>query len=104
MNARTRTPEELAREVLARLDPKGEMTELLDSFVPLVDTRPGRGLLRLLGAAGVNLTQTLTDASAMIADMGQAVWLFAPLGWAPLSRAPVPIYQRALGVYRRTGS
>jgi hypothetical protein len=36
--------------------------------------------------------------------MTQAVVLFTPLGWAPLSRAPVEIYREALAVYRRTGS
>jgi hypothetical protein len=55
MNART--PEELGRDVFARLGPKGEMAELLENFAVLVDTRPGRGLLRLLGAAGAMLTR-----------------------------------------------
>jgi hypothetical protein len=33
----------LEREVLRRLDPKGEMAQVLDVFGPLVDSRLGRG-------------------------------------------------------------
>jgi hypothetical protein len=36
--------------------------------------------------------------------MAQAVVLFTPLSWAPLSRAPMHVYREALRVYQRTGS
>ena len=83
------------------------MTELMDTFARVVDSRVGRGMLRLLKAAGLDLTQLqepLSQTRALVADMTQAVVLFTPLGWAPLSRAPVEIYREALAVYQRTGS
>ena len=100
-------PATLEQEILRRLDPKGEMTELIDTFTPLIDSRAGRGMLRLLQAVGLDLAQLrepMTQARALVADMTQAVVLFTPLGWAPLSRAPVDIYREALTVYQRTGS
>jgi hypothetical protein len=100
-------PAALEREILRRLDPKGEMTELMDTFAPLIDSRVGRGMLRLLEVVGLDLTQLrepMTQARALVADMTQAVLLFTPLGWAPLARAPVDIYRKALTVYQRTGS
>jgi hypothetical protein len=100
-------PAALEREILRRLDPQGEMTELMDTFAPLIDSRAGRGMLRLLKAVGLDLTQLhepMTQARALVADITQAVVLFTPLGWAPLSRAPVDIYREALTVYQRTGS
>ena len=100
-------PAAVEREILSRLDPKGEMTELMDTFARLIDSRVGRGMLRLLKAAGLDLTQLqepLSQTRALLADMTQAVVLFTPLGWAPLSRARVEIYREALAVYQRTGS
>lgn len=46
-------PAALEREILRRLDPKGEMTELMDTFAPLIDSRVGRGMLRLLEVVGL---------------------------------------------------
>jgi hypothetical protein len=100
-------PVAVEQEILSRLDPKGEMTDLMDTFSRLIDSRVGRGMLRLLKAAGLDFTQLqepLTQSGALVTDMTQAVVLFTPLGWAPLSRAPVEIYREALAVYRRTGS
>jgi hypothetical protein len=100
-------PASLEREILRRLDPQGEMTELMDAFAPLIDSRVGRGMLRLLKAVGLDLTQLrepMTQARTLVADMAQAVVLFTPLGWAPLARAPMDIYQEALAVYQRTES
>jgi hypothetical protein len=100
-------PVAVEREVLRRLDPKGEMLESLEDFALLVDSRPGQGLLRLLKVAGLDLTELerpITRARELVADMTQAVVLFTPLSWAPLSRAPVDIYREALTVYQRTGS
>jgi hypothetical protein len=100
-------PATVEQEILSRLDPKGEMTDLMDTFARLIDSRVGRGMLRLLKAAGLDFSQLqdpLTQTRALVADMTQAVVLFTPLGWAPLSRAPVGIYREALAVYRRTGS
>jgi hypothetical protein len=100
-------PVVVEREVLQRLDPKGEMVELLDAFAPLVDARPGQGLLRLLRVSGFDLTELegpITQARELVADMAQAVVLFTPLSWAPLSRAPMHVYREALRVYQRTGS
>jgi hypothetical protein len=100
-------PAAVEREILSRLDAKGEMTEFMDTFARVIDSRVGRGMLRLFKAAGLDLTQLqepLTQTRALVADMTQAVVLFTPLGWAPLSRAPVEIYREALAVYRRTDS
>jgi hypothetical protein len=100
-------PAALEREFRRRLDPMGEMTELMDTFAPLIDSRVGRGMLCLLKAVGLDLAQLrepMTQARALVADMTQAVVLFTPLGWAPLSRAPVDLYRDALMVYQRTGS
>jgi hypothetical protein len=44
-------PAAVEREILSRLDPKGEMTELMDTFGRVIDSRVGRGMLRLLKAA-----------------------------------------------------
>ena len=100
-------PAAVEREILGRLDLKSEMTEFMDTFARLIDSRVGRGMLHLFKGAGLDLTQLqepLTQARALVADITQAVVLFTPLGWAPLSRAPVEIYREALAVYRRTGS
>jgi hypothetical protein len=100
-------PATLEREILRRLDPKGEMTEAMDAFAPLIGSSVGRGMLRLVRAVGLDLTQLhepITQARALVADMTQAVVLFTPLGWAPLSRAPVDLYRAALVVYQETGS
>jgi hypothetical protein len=100
-------PVVVEREVLRRLDPKDEMVELWDAFAPLVDSRPGRGLLRLLKAAGLDFTELqgpITQSRELVADLTQAVVLFVPRGWAPLSRAPLGIYRNALDAYKRTGS
>jgi hypothetical protein len=95
------------REILKRLDPKGEMIELLDDFAQLIDRRGGRVVLRLFKAAGVDLEQLhgpITETRELLTTMALAIPLFAPLGWAPSSRAPVDLYEEALGVYHRTGS
>lgn len=100
-------PAALELEILRRLDPKGEMIELMESFASLIDSHAGRGMLCLVKAAGLDLTQLyplMAQPRDLVADMRQAVVLFAPLSWAPLSRAPVDIYREALAVYQRTGS
>jgi hypothetical protein len=97
----------LEQEVLKRLDPKGEMTEVLNTFAPLVDSRVGRGFLRLFRLVGVDLMQIrepVDQARNLLSDMARAIMVFAPLGWAPSSRAPTDVYADALDVYRRTGS
>jgi hypothetical protein len=98
----------LEREVLKRLDPKGEMAEMLNVFGPLVDSRIGRGLLwPFLRLAKIDLEQLrgpITQARKLTADMAEAIALYTPLGWAPSSKMPVEIYTDALGVYQRTGS
>jgi hypothetical protein len=75
-------PVRVERGVLQRLDPKGEMVELLDAFAPLVDSGAGQGMLRLLKAVGLDLSQLrepVTQARKLVADMTQAVVLFTPL-------------------------
>jgi hypothetical protein len=98
----------LEREVLRRLDPKGEMAQVLDVFGPLVDSRLGRGLLRpFLKLAKIDLEQLrtpITQAKILTADVAEAILLFTPRGWAPSSRAPTSVYTDGLAVYRSTGS
>jgi len=95
------------REILNRLDPKGEMIELLDDFALLIDRRGERAVLRLFKAAGVDLERLrgpITEAQESLTTMAAAIPLFAPLGWAPSSRADVDLYQEALSVSHSTGS
>jgi hypothetical protein len=61
-------PAAVEQEILSRLDPKGEMTDLMDRFSRLVDSRVGRGMLRLLKAAGLDFAQLqepLTQSGAL---------------------------------------
>jgi len=85
-------PVRVERGVLQRLDPKGEMVELLDAFAPLVDSGAGQGMLRLLKAVGLDLSQLrepVTQARKLVADMTQAVVLFTPLwSWPGLVDRP----------------
>jgi hypothetical protein len=98
----------LEREVLKRLDPKGEIAQMLSVFGPLVDSRIGRGMLwpflRLAKLDVDQLRGPITQARQLTADMAEAIALFTPLGWAPSSRMPVQVFTDALAVYRRTGS
>lgn len=98
----------LEREVLRRLDPRGQMAQMLDVFGPLVDSRIGRGVLwPFLRLAKIDLEQLrgpITQARKLTADMAEAIALFTPLGWAPSSKMPVEVFKDALAVYQRTGS
>jgi hypothetical protein len=97
----------LEQEVLKRLDPNGEMGEMLNTFAPLIDSRVGRGFLRLFKLVGVDLMQLrgpIDQARTLLSDMASAIVVFTPLGWAPSSRAPTDVYADALEVYRHTSS
>lgn len=94
-------------EMLKRLDPKGEMTEIINVFWPLIDSRPGRAILWMLKGTGLDLEQVrgpISKARELTSGMAQANMLFRPLSWAPSSRLPVDIYLDALDVYKRTRS
>jgi hypothetical protein len=95
------------REILKRLDPGGEMIELLDDFALLIDRRGSRAVFRLFKAVGVDLERLrgpIAEARELLTTMAAAIPLFAPLGWAPSSRAGVDLYKQALAVHYSTGS
>jgi hypothetical protein len=102
--AGSRSPEELERELLRRLDPKGEFRELQEGLGSLLNSRLGRGFLRVLGADPTLFEEPLDQARAVTYGMARAVQVFAPAGWAPSSRVPIDAYGRALRRYEETGS
>ncbi len=56
-NRESDRPSRREQEIPSRLDPKGEMSDLMDTFAGLIDSRVGRVMLRLLKAAGLDFTQ-----------------------------------------------
>lgn len=94
--ADSRDANELARELLRRLDPKGEFSELQEGLRPLVESRLGRGFLRVLGVDPSTFKEPLDKAMALSRGMARAVQVFAPAGWAPSGRVPVDVYSLAM--------
>jgi hypothetical protein len=97
-------PSDRQKEILRRLDPKGEFEELTRLFAPLVETQAGQELLRLAGISPDRFLGPLRDAQGIAHRMAQAVALFVPLGWAPSSSLPSPPYEEALTVLAKTES
>lgn len=98
----------LEKDIFRRLDPKGEFSEMVAAFEPLLNSPLGRGFLRLAGrVAGFDMEQLsgpLNDAKQLLGNMSEAILLFTPMGWAPSGRAPTDIYAQALEKYRQTES
>lgn len=99
-----REPSEVAEDLFRRLDPGGKLGEHLRAFSPLVDSRLGRGFLRLFGVDAEELVRLVNAPQELIGSMTEALLVFAPVGWAPSSRTPVEPYKQALQIYRSTRS
>lgn len=99
-----REPGDVAQDLFERLDPGGELGESIRSFSPLVNSRLGRGFLRLVGVDVQELTRLVNAPQELIGGMTEAILIFAPVGWAPSSRAPVEPYKQAIQIYRDTQS
>ena len=97
-------PERLEKQLLARMDPSGELAAMIRAF----DNPVGRFALRAFGRlAGVDTSGgigALSKARQLQADMAEAIVLFAPAGWAPSGLVHADDYSDALRIYRETGS
>ncbi len=93
--------EALERELLRRLDPGGEMGQLLRAF----DSGLGPGHWRALGIlAGTDIEALVIQVKNLFSTTAGAILAFAPLGWAPTLRNPTDVYARAWRAYEQTGS
>jgi hypothetical protein len=93
--------EALERELLRRLDPGGELGELLRFF----DSALGRGIWLALGAiAGADVEGLVARTRDLLATTAGSILIFAPLGWAPTERSPSAVYAEACRTYEATHS
>ena len=99
-----RSDRELRDDLLRRLDPGGEMSEMMEAFAALADSRLARGLLGLAGIAPADVDEPLTQARQLLGNLTDAALIFAPLGWALSSQTPADLYAEALDSYRQSGS
>ncbi len=102
MSNNERNPEELGADIFRRLDPGGELGEMLRAFAPLIGSRLGRGFLRSLHVDVYDMERLTEEPHVLARNMTDSVLIFTPVGWAPSSRVPINSYTNALAQYRRT--
>ncbi len=93
--------EALEQELLRRLDPGGELGELIRSF----DSTVGRGLWRALGRlTGTDIEDLLVRTKDLLTTTAGSILVFAPIGWAPTGCNPADVYTEAWRRYEATSS
>ena len=93
---------DLTERIWARLDPEGELAQYREWF----DTN-NRLLNRVYKAMGLDVSSIqakVQDAKRLVSDQADALRVFAPLGWAPTSKAPVSVYRDALASLEAGGT
>lgn len=96
-----RDPEELERDIFRRLDPGGDLGEMLRAFAPLIGSRLGRGFLRFVNVDVNDMERLTEEPHLLVRNMTDSILIFTPIGWAPSSRVPINSYIDALAQYRR---
>lgn len=102
MSDKQRGSEAVERDIFRRLDPGGELGEMLRAFEPLIGSLLGRAILRVLNVDLNEAQRLLSEPNELIHSMTEAIAVFAPANWAPSSQVPVEPYRSALTLYRRT--
>lgn len=97
--------DELAEEILRRLDQDGTLGESLRQLAAVQSDTFGRFLLQsIFGHAIDEMLTAARDASSFLQSAAAATLLFYPSGWAPSGAMPSDVYTRALKVYRESGN
>ena len=100
----TRSQDELALEILRRLDADGDLARNSERLGALADSVTGRTLLRVLGLDPQHVHRLRTQQSELLRQAARYVLRFSPRGWAPSGLVPADVTARALAVLDASGS
>jgi hypothetical protein len=99
-----RSRDELAADVLKRLDQTGDIARVKDETSLLASSSVGRLFLRAAGVHPAKARELIQRTDDIILTAARYVEVFAPRGWAPCELTPLGAASRALTELNRTGS